>query len=199
MNGYESTAVIRDSGYGGPIIAVTASALAEEREKCLACGMNDLVTKPFKQADILMIMERYLGIGRQFEVASGSDGGADIPADKEIFDFDAAVDTFVGSVETVLGLLNPLMEKMAGEIETLGTAVVSGDWETVRSVAHSIKGSSRNMDMNRCGDAAADLEAAGKDGDADEARAALNRLEAEYPLLKSRVESILEAQSPDSD
>ena len=188
MNGYESTERIRKGGYEAPIIAVTASAQAEEREKCLNCGMSDLVTKPFKQADILMMIERYLGIGKRLIQKVEK---KPVETGLAVFDFAAAVDTFLGNEELVRSLLRPQMEKMGGEVKIIRDAVSGKDWETVRTTAHSIKGSCRNMDMNRCGEAAAVLEEAGKNTDEQGAVAALPCLETEFPLLKAEVEKIL--------
>ncbi len=197
MNGYESTRNIRATGYDAPIIAVTASAQTEEREKCLNCGMSDLVTKPFKQADILMMIERYLGVGRRmipkmnnesFEVLESVPESYSDPA---IFDFRSAVDAFLGNEDTVRKLLTPQMEKMQGEVEVIKEAVSVKDWETVRTTAHSIKGSCRNMGMNRCGEAAAELEAAGKSANEHEAVSGLAHLEREFPILNSEVKRIL--------
>ena len=230
MNGYESTAKIRDGGYTGPIIAVTASALAEERDRCLNCGMNDLVTKPFKQTDILMMIERYLGIGIKINARKKLPGNAgesrpvspspvsadeiedepveleSIPPEEDespasidgtsykhlpVFDFDSAVATFLGNTSTVLNLLAPQMEKMAGEVDVIINAVAGGDFETIRTTAHSIKGSCRNMDMMRCGEAAAELELAGKELDSAGAASGLVNLEREFPILRETVERIL--------
>ncbi|MFC3560110.1 PAS domain-containing hybrid sensor histidine kinase/response regulator [Pedobacter jamesrossensis] len=53
MNGYEATKQIRKSGNDIPIIALTASAIKGEREKCLASGMNDYITKPINEEQFL--------------------------------------------------------------------------------------------------------------------------------------------------
>lgn len=63
MDGYQATAEIRRLGLGGadlPVIAMTASVVAGDRERCLAAGMNDYVTKPATRAEVGAVLERWL-------------------------------------------------------------------------------------------------------------------------------------------
>jgi CheY-like chemotaxis protein len=63
MDGYQATAEIRRLGLGGPdlpVIAMTASVVSGERERCLAAGMNDYVTKPATKAEIGTVLGRWL-------------------------------------------------------------------------------------------------------------------------------------------
>jgi CheY-like chemotaxis protein/HPt (histidine-containing phosphotransfer) domain-containing protein len=60
MNGYEAAAKLRESGFDKPIIAVTASALQDEWERCRQAGMNDILLKPFKRPDIQAMLEKWL-------------------------------------------------------------------------------------------------------------------------------------------
>ncbi|WP_280325674.1 ATP-binding protein [Pseudomonas sp. BN102] len=62
LDGYEATRQIRqmNGGVVVPIIALTANALQGDREACLAAGMNDYLAKPFKRADLLRVMQRWL-------------------------------------------------------------------------------------------------------------------------------------------
>ncbi len=83
------------------------------------------------------------------------------------------------------------MVKMQGEVEVIKKAVSEKDWETVRTTSHSIKGSCRNMSMNRCGEAAAELESAGKSANEHAAISGLTHLEREFPMLYSEVNRIL--------
>lgn len=60
MNGYDSSIQIRKMGYTLPIIAVTASAVKGEYEKCIDAGMSDVMTKPFKKNDVLSSLNKWL-------------------------------------------------------------------------------------------------------------------------------------------
>ncbi len=62
MDGYRATAELRKNELDQhtPIIALTANALEEDRQKCLQAGMDDFVSKPFKKSDIIKVLERWL-------------------------------------------------------------------------------------------------------------------------------------------
>jgi CheY-like chemotaxis protein len=64
MDGFEACREIRklDGGAHIPIIAITANAMKGDRERCLAAGMDDYVSKPFKQEDLRVVIERWLGV-----------------------------------------------------------------------------------------------------------------------------------------
>ena len=65
MDGFEATRRIRDDEEGmdahTPIVALTADALAGDRERCLACGMDDYMTKPVKSALLAAAVQRWTG------------------------------------------------------------------------------------------------------------------------------------------
>lgn len=60
MDGYEATATLRAMGVVTPIIAMTANAMQEDREHCLAVGMNDFVAKPFTREVLASTLQRWL-------------------------------------------------------------------------------------------------------------------------------------------
>jgi CheY-like chemotaxis protein len=63
LDGYEATALIRareGSGRRVPIVALTASAMREDRERCLSAGMDDYVSKPVRLRELQVALERWL-------------------------------------------------------------------------------------------------------------------------------------------
>lgn len=65
MDGYLATAAIRrsekDTLSHVPIVAMTANAMVGDRERCLASGMDDYVSKPVRRAELLAVVKKWLG------------------------------------------------------------------------------------------------------------------------------------------
>ncbi|MEG5265559.1 ATP-binding protein [Pseudomonas sp. JDS28PS106] len=64
MDGYEASRQIRGSGRWPdlPIVALTANAMPEERERCRAAGMNDYLAKPFRRSELLNVLEQWVPV-----------------------------------------------------------------------------------------------------------------------------------------
>ncbi|MGD8171465.1 response regulator [Vibrio sp. TRT 21S02] len=59
MDGFEATHHLREQGYQLPIIALTAGTTLEERQRCIECGMNDILTKPYTANDLRMMLAKW--------------------------------------------------------------------------------------------------------------------------------------------
>ena len=59
ISGYEATQRIRDSGNNTPIVAITAYGMKEDKEKCLAAGCDDYISKPYSLGDLRSIVLKY--------------------------------------------------------------------------------------------------------------------------------------------
>jgi len=70
MDGFQATRTLRGRGYAGPIIALTANAMVEDRQKCLDAGCNDYTTKPIDRQRLLTVVAQWAT-----RVTSGHDGG----------------------------------------------------------------------------------------------------------------------------
>lgn len=70
IGGYEATAHLRNSGYSKPIVALTAHALKEDRERCLRVGCDDYLTKPVQRKELIETVSRLsreIGAGAMFK------------------------------------------------------------------------------------------------------------------------------------
>jgi|GEM_PF-2042060 len=59
MDGFEATRRMRDGGISAPIVALTANAMKEDREKCLAAGCTDFLTKPIERSKLIEVVAKY--------------------------------------------------------------------------------------------------------------------------------------------
>ncbi|MGA2796630.1 MAG: response regulator, partial [Thermoguttaceae bacterium] len=64
MDGYEATMALREEGYTGWIVALTAHAMASDRQKCLNAGCNDYATKPIQRKEFFATLAKYVGADR---------------------------------------------------------------------------------------------------------------------------------------
>jgi CheY-like chemotaxis protein len=158
MDGLEATRKVRghEAAAGAPrvpIVAVTAHALAEERARCEAAGMDLCLTKPLRAQELDDVLARYLG---------GDAEGSPAPSD-----------AFEDSILEIVGGDRELLAAVAGEylrqtpplLRELSDAVERRDAPEVRRTAHKLRGSSLQVGGTRPGAAAGRLEDAARDGD----------------------------------
>jgi signal transduction histidine kinase/CheY-like chemotaxis protein/HPt (histidine-containing phosphotransfer) domain-containing protein len=131
MDGYAATRAIRDwegSSAHTPIIALTAHAMAGERDKVLAAGMDDYLSKPLRPHSLERMLERYVGEDEVF-VASGPEP-SETPA--------VELDMTISRSPRLVGLFVSRVPENLAELEAV---LALGDSRRVREKAHKLKGS----------------------------------------------------------
>jgi two-component system, sensor histidine kinase and response regulator len=175
MNGYEATRHIRALPGGGtlPIIAMTAHALKGDEEKCLEAGMSGYVAKPINQDRLFATLWRHIAAHKRNASGNGDlrpgweNNREDVvPAaagDAPVLD---GID--VGSVLQATGLswtsLHHILQGFRRDNRDTAAAIhraaQRGDVDSLRHLAHSLKGSAGNIGAGELREAAAALEEA---------------------------------------
>jgi CheY-like chemotaxis protein/HPt (histidine-containing phosphotransfer) domain-containing protein len=187
MDGLEAARRIRArEPEGPPIIALTAHAFAEERERCRAAGMDDFLAKPFEPGELYDVVERW--VGRPEASSRREEGsGMRVEADAEHVPVDLVgfrdVMREAGVEEVVDVTLDVYLSEAPELFRSLEAAVHGGEGEAMRRAAHSLKSASGNIRAKRLAELLQRMENQGRDGDVEGARRALPDLRDAYEAV----------------
>lgn len=158
MDGLQATESIRDSENGKskriPIVALTAGASNDDRERCLNAGMDDYLTKPIEQKELAGILAKYL---KGEESVQESLEGTNIDTSRH-FDKEEMMARVDNNQNVLTDLINALELEMESTIKILETNLMDGNLESAKKMAHKIKGIALNMSFNNLTEISRSLE-----------------------------------------
>ena len=209
MDGLTATEHIRAqdriTGRHTPVVAITASAVYADRERCLAAGMDSYLVKPIRVEELFQMLEVFAKkrgeagferAGRELSAASTMDP----PAERELKVFDRAE-----ALQHCLGnapLLDQMVKRFAEELprakDALQRALSNKDMERLAKGAHKLKGAAANLAAWQVHHAAEELEGAARSGETDGARARWNQLSTAIDSLTGRLQEEMERTKPSS-
>jgi CheY-like chemotaxis protein/HPt (histidine-containing phosphotransfer) domain-containing protein len=182
MDGLEATTRIRKLEAGGtrvPILAMTAESLKGDRERCLAAGMDDYLSKPVS-ADELQV-----AVARLVPAPAGS-----APAEQ------AMLDHLNGDAGLLRELARLFLADSGKLMRAVRRACGARDGQALAAAAHQLKGSAGNFRAGRACDAARQVETLARQGDWQAAQPACAELEAEIHALRRRLEPLSRSRPP---
>jgi PAS domain S-box-containing protein len=206
MDGYEATRSIRvDSRFKTlPILAMSAHALVEDRQKTIDAGMNAHITKPIDPDAMFRAMSGYLrqsaadaqSIAQRSKGAVGQVAIPDIPG----VDVTGALYRLTGNVRLYLQLLRRFMENQTGTAAALESALGSGDRSLAERLAHTTKGVAGNIGAYGVQEVAAELAASIRHNDPPElTREILQRFAEEMADLVATLREALAVPGDDAE
>jgi PAS domain S-box-containing protein len=201
LDGLAATRAIRESEarHPGrrrlPIMALTAYAMRGDRERCLAAGMDDYLTKPVKPEELSAALNRLLDPGRETssaaperrepeartEVAPAGEAVPVVSSDAapEVgFDFSVALNYVGGDRELLDELVGIFVEDAPIRMKALRRAIADSEAPELTREAHTLKGALKVIGATTAAGLAQGLEALGRDGnmcEADKLAVALER------------------------
>jgi PAS domain S-box-containing protein len=189
MDGYEATRCIR-SRHGGvrnpeiPIIAMTAHSMKGDKEKCLAAGMNDYLSKPVHPEEMADALTRWLAT---VEIAAP---GSQQP-DRMVLDREGFLKRLMDDGALARTILAGFLEDVPKQILALKEDLGAGNAALVCLRAHRMKGAAGTVGAIPLRDVAIEVEQAGKAGDLAQVAGLVSQLENELERVKTTVDQLV--------
>jgi PAS domain S-box-containing protein len=191
MDGYQATREIRrregSTGQHLRIIAVTANAMKDDRDKCLAAGMDDYLSKPIDPDQLLEKLESrppaHDGASRSPPAAAATAGA---------FAVDAALQRARGKRTLLRQLVQLLLDDLPDTLAGLEPALAARDARQVERTAHRLRGAAFTVCAEPLAAAAAELELAARNADPGRMREGVAVLQARAAELATELKAFME-------
>jgi two-component system, sensor histidine kinase and response regulator len=190
LDGYATTAEIRrreGPGKHTPIIAMTANALPEDREKCLAAGMDDHLAKPVQARALVLVLE-------ECTVLTESANTEPLPP---AINLQPIIDA--GMADIIPRLIEIFLETAPRDVEKAGIALGNSHATDLEEAAHKLKGSCGNLGATRLRDLCQQLENLGREGSLQTAPELFALLEEEFARARTELLAVLDRQRVQED
>jgi two-component system, sensor histidine kinase and response regulator len=174
MDGCTAAKELRRRGAAVPIVALTANALAGDRERCLAAGMNDYLAKPIVEEELARVLDRFL---------PQADGGGPLDA-QTLTRLREVGPEFVREIAAIY------LDDAPARLQALRAAVQQQDAHGIATAAHAFKSGSGNIGATAVAELCGELETMGRRGELSGAAGRLAELEREYAKVEQALREI---------
>jgi CheY-like chemotaxis protein/HPt (histidine-containing phosphotransfer) domain-containing protein len=213
MDGYQATKAIRElesklaamnkinadeTMRRVPIIAMTGHTMSENKTICLEAGMDDFLSKPYTREGLLSMVSKWLELSAKLVIQPVLAQNPNVETSQDIvpiavladnpIDIEKAIEEFEGDKQFLSEVIEGFTMEVIEQIGTIRKALSRGDAETVRNVAHSIKGGAANITAKALSRVAFELEIKGKIKELNGAGEIVDNLEREFETLRKFIQ-----------
>jgi two-component system, sensor histidine kinase and response regulator len=201
MDGFQATQAIRiqeqSSGQHMRIVAMTAHALKGDRERCLAAGMDDYISKPVQEEELLAVVENWNTIETGLIEVNQVGQKPEPIMMKPMLDWETALNRVRGKQKLLNKMMSLFLEQSTQSLPDLERALDQQDAKQLQICAHTLKSSANSIGAFELGEIAQQLESQAQNLVIEEARASFGLLTMTLNQLKPQISAYLSSHPAD--
>lgn len=167
MGGLEAVELLRSSGYKKTIVALTANALKEDRDKCYKAGCDDFLTKPVDVSQLTETLKKHLDINNP--------------------DTDILSSELLENVPNAIALVTRFLNRLTDTIKNIEKHIAEESWEELSDILHQLKGTGGNFGFPKLAELASEMESYAKSESGAELEQQLLELKEMHQQMLSRL------------
>ena len=209
MDGFQATQALRQRERAcgllrTPVIALTANALAGDRQACLDAGMDDYLGKPFTSVQLLLTLRRWLPARSDAAAAEETRIAEEPLAEEPAVESGGAIDLRVladlravnpaRGEQVVARVVATFLATVSPQLDRLQKAAAERDADALRDIAHSLKSSAAHLGAQRLSALAREIEQHGRDGFAEPALPLVEAARCEFERVQAALAPFCSAE-----
>ncbi|MEQ1824503.1 MAG: PAS domain S-box protein [Pirellula sp.] len=162
LDGVAATAAIRErekkTGHHIPIIAITAHAMQGDRERCLAAGMDEYVSKPVRLEELRQAIKNCMSLSTATTTTTRPEFSSQKTASKAMLDRESLMARVGNDADLLIEILQIVPVELARLMDEVRAATARQDVVRLKEIAHTVKGAVGNLSSTKAYEAASRLE-----------------------------------------
>lgn len=196
MDGFQTTGIIRDPesnvlNHSVPIIAMTAQALKGDREKCIDAGMVDYISKPIDFSQFASVIQRWLALSPKPASSTTISDQMISQNELKIWDYSEFSRRLLGDKDMLISVIKVFLNETPRKYDALRQAMIRNEMDSIRDIAHSIKGATANISAGNMREIMTSIEKDAVHQVSGRMRTYLDQMELQFRKLLSILEDFV--------
>lgn len=195
MDGYEATAAIRErekkTSTHTPIIAMTAHAIHGEREKCVAAGMDDYISKPVQKEVLYQMIEKWINAVPVIMNTTDEASVDNASTEESVIDLALLKDLTMDDDDLLREIIEMYLEQTQQQLDEIGKAIEERNSDALYKVSHKSVGGSATCGMKIIVPFFRELEQMGKNQQFENAENILSDARSAFTEISRECKNIL--------